>query len=73
MLGKARHSSRAAGLHHSRYGIITTEDRIIDPRLLRFMYERAGATIVELKASHAAYLSQPRAVARVIERAARGK
>lgn len=55
------------------YGIITTEDRTIDPRLLRFMYERAGATIVELKASHAAYLSQPRAVARVIEQAARGK
>ncbi|MGJ9418742.1 alpha/beta fold hydrolase [Massilia sp. CMS3.1] len=55
------------------YGIVTTEDRTIEPRLLRFMYERAGSTIVELKASHAVYLSQPRAVAKVIEQAARGK
>jgi hypothetical protein len=35
------------------------------------MYARAGAKVTEIKASHAVYISQPRAVADVIEAAAR--
>jgi hypothetical protein len=35
------------------------------------MAKRAGATVVEVKASHAVYVSQPSAVAALIEQAAR--
>lgn len=53
------------------YGIVATEDRSINPDLQRFMYKRAGAKITEIRASHAVYISQPHAVANVIETAAR--
>ncbi len=52
------------------YGIVATEDRVVNPELQRFMYQRAGARVTELKASHALYISQPEAVAKVIEAAA---
>lgn len=35
------------------------------------MAKRAGATVVEVKGSHAVYISQPSAVAALIEQAAR--
>jgi hypothetical protein len=35
------------------------------------MSKRAGATVVEVKGSHAIYVSQPGAVAKLIEEAAR--
>jgi hypothetical protein len=36
------------------------------------MSKRAGSTVVEVKGSHAVYVSQPRAVADLIARAATG-
>jgi hypothetical protein len=36
------------------------------------MSKRAGSTVVEVKGSHAVYVSQPQAVADLIERAATG-
>jgi hypothetical protein len=36
------------------------------------MSKRAGATVVEVKSSHAVYVSHPQAVAHIIEEAARG-
>jgi hypothetical protein len=36
------------------------------------MSKRAGSTVVEVKASHSVFLSQPQAVARLIEQAAKG-
>jgi len=36
------------------------------------MYKRSGAKVTEVKASHLVYISQPLAVAKVIEQAARG-
>jgi hypothetical protein len=36
------------------------------------MSKRAGSTVVEVKGSHAIYVSQPGAVAALIEQAARG-
>ena len=36
------------------------------------MAKRAGSTVVEVKGSHAVYVSQPQAVASLIEKAARG-
>jgi len=54
------------------WAIVATEDRMINPDLERMMYKRAKATVTEVRASHAVYVSQPRAVANVIEAAARG-
>jgi pimeloyl-ACP methyl ester carboxylesterase len=53
------------------YGIVASEDRMIAPELERTMYRRAGAKITEVKGSHAVFISQPQAVAKVIEEAAR--
>ncbi len=50
--------------------LLTTEDRMIPPPAQRFMSERAGATTVEVAASHSVYVSQPAAVADLIKRAA---
>src|SRR5712675_1438605 len=52
--------------------LVTTEDRMIPPDAQRAMSKRAGATVVEVKGSHAIYVSQPGAVAKLIEEAARG-
>jgi pimeloyl-ACP methyl ester carboxylesterase len=52
--------------------LVTTEDKMIPPPAQRFMAERAGATVTEVPGSHAVYVSQPAAVAALIERAARG-
>jgi hypothetical protein len=49
---------------------MATDDRMIPPAQ-RAMAERAGSTIVEEKGSHSIYISQPRAVAVLIEQAAR--
>jgi pimeloyl-ACP methyl ester carboxylesterase len=53
------------------YGIVATADRALNPMLARWMYKRSGAKITEIKANHLVYISQPGAVARVIETAAR--
>jgi len=50
--------------------LVATEDRMIPPDAQRAMAKRAGATIAEAKGSHAIYVSQPRAVADLIDRAA---
>ncbi|HTF20715.1 MAG TPA: alpha/beta hydrolase [Chryseolinea sp.] len=52
------------------YGIVPTEDKAINPDILRNMYTRSGTTITELKASHLVYMSRPGAVANVIMAAA---
>jgi pimeloyl-ACP methyl ester carboxylesterase len=46
--------------------LLGTEDRAIPPATQRHMAERAGATIVELPASHASMVSQPEAVTELI-------
>ena len=52
--------------------LLTTEDKMIPPDAQRFMSKRAGANVVETKASHAVYVSQPDAVASIVEAAAVG-
>ena len=52
--------------------LLTTEDKMIPPDAQRFMSKRAGAKVVETKASHAVYMSQPEAVASIVEAAAIG-
>jgi len=51
--------------------LVTTEDRMIPPQAQRSMAKRAGANVQEVKGSHAVYVSQPSAVASLIEKAAK--
>ncbi len=51
--------------------LIATDDKMIPPDAQRFMSKRAGSTVVEVKGSHAIYVSQPEAVAALIEQAAK--
>jgi len=53
--------------------LLTTEDKMIPPDAQRAMSKRAGATVVEIEGSHAIYVSQPQAVAALIEAAAKGE
>jgi pimeloyl-ACP methyl ester carboxylesterase len=50
--------------------LVATDDKMIPPNAQRAMSKRAGSTVVEAKGSHAIYVSQPRAVAALIEQAA---
>ena len=52
--------------------LVATDDRMIPPPAQRFMSKRAGSTVVEVAGSHAIYVSQPNAVATLIEKAAQG-
>jgi pimeloyl-ACP methyl ester carboxylesterase len=52
--------------------LIATEDKMIPPAAQQAMSKRAGSTVVEVKGSHAIYVSKPQAVAALIENAAKG-
>ncbi len=52
--------------------LVSTEDKMIPPNAQRAMSKRAGSKVVEVKGSHAVYVSQPQAVASIIETAAKG-
>lgn len=49
--------------------LVATDDGMIPPPAQRAMYERAGSTATEVSGSHAVYVSQPQAVADLIEQA----
>ena len=51
--------------------MIATDDKMIPPDAQRSMSKRAGSTVVEVKGSHAIYVSQPEAVASLIAQAAK--
>jgi hypothetical protein len=53
------------------WAVIATEDNAFDQRMLQTMARRIGASITEVKASHAVFVTQPKAVADVIDQAAR--
>ena len=62
--------SHAAWKDKPSWALIATEDKAIDPKLLRHTAERIGATVVEVPASHVPFLTQPKAVADAIDQAA---
>ena len=64
--------SEAAWRTKPSWYLVTTEDRMIPPDAQRNMSKRAGATVAEVKGSHAVYVSHPEAVASLIEEAAAG-
>ena len=52
--------------------IVAKKDKMIPPDAERMMAKRAGASVTEIDASHALYISQAAGVAAVIEKAANG-
>jgi pimeloyl-ACP methyl ester carboxylesterase len=64
--------SEAAWRTKPSWYLVATDDRMIPPPAQRAMSSRAGSTVAEVKGSHAVYVSQPRAVAGLIEKAAKG-
>jgi pimeloyl-ACP methyl ester carboxylesterase len=50
--------------------LVATDDHMIPPAAQRAMSKRAGSSVVEVKGSHAVYVSQPQAVAELIRKAA---
>ncbi len=63
--------SEAAWRSKPSWYLVATDDRMIPPPAQKSMSKRAGSTVVESEGSHAVYVSQPEAVAALIERAAR--
>ena len=62
--------SEAAWRSKPSWYLLTTEDRMIPPPAQHMMSSRAGSTVEEVAASHSVYVSQPEAVAAIIEKAA---
>jgi pimeloyl-ACP methyl ester carboxylesterase len=52
--------------------LVAKDDRMIPPDAQRAMAQRAGSTVSEVNGSHAVYVSQPKAVAEIIAKAAEG-
>jgi pimeloyl-ACP methyl ester carboxylesterase len=52
--------------------LVATDDKMIPPAAQRAMSKRAGSTVVEVRGSHAVYVSQPQAVASIIKKAVNG-
>lgn len=55
------------------FACIATEDKSIAPEIQRAMYKRSNTKTEDVKGSHVIYMSQPQAVAKVIEEAAKVK
>ncbi|WP_017241347.1 alpha/beta fold hydrolase [Streptomyces sp. SS] len=53
------------------WGLVASADRTINPEVERYGYERAGMVTVEVDSSHLVMLSQPKAVAELIQDAVR--
>lgn len=64
-------ATKAAWKAIPSWTMVTTQDLAIPAESMRFMAERAGSTTVEIDASHAVTVSQPGAVAELIDAAAR--
>jgi pimeloyl-ACP methyl ester carboxylesterase len=62
--------SEAAWANKPSWYLLTTEDRMIPPPAQQQMSARIGATVEQAAASHSVYVSQPAAVAKIVETAA---
>ena len=62
--------THAAWRDKPAYGLVATEDKSLAPEIERNMYKRSNTKITEIKGSHVIYISQPKAVAKVIIEAA---
>ena len=64
-------ATKAAWKTIPSWTLVTTQDLAIPAESMRFMAARAGSTTVEIDASHGVTVSQPGAVADLIDTAAR--
>lgn len=62
---------QAAWRSKPSWAVIATQDKAFDQRMLQDMAKRIGARVTNVPASHAVYFTQPKAVADVIDNAAR--
>jgi pimeloyl-ACP methyl ester carboxylesterase len=65
--------SNAAWKSKPSWYLVATEDKMIPPDAQRFMAKRAEAEVIEVKGSHAVFVSRPQAVADLIAKAAAGE
>jgi pimeloyl-ACP methyl ester carboxylesterase len=63
-------ATAAAWKQKPSYAVVSTQDRMINPDLERFMAKRAQSQVIELPGSHAIFLSHANEVAALIEKAA---
>jgi pimeloyl-ACP methyl ester carboxylesterase len=64
--------SDPAWKHKPSWYLLVTDDKMIPIAAQRLMAKRAGSTVVEVGGSHAIYVSNPKAVAEIIEQASKG-
>jgi pimeloyl-ACP methyl ester carboxylesterase len=62
--------TEAAWRRKPSWYLVASDDKMIPPPAQRAMSKRAESTVVEVKGSHAVYVSRPEAVAALIEKAA---
>jgi len=63
--------TEAAWRNKPSWYMVANGDRMIPPPAQRLMSKRAGATVVEVDASHSVFISKPEAVASLIDQAAK--
>lgn len=63
--------TQAAWRTKPSWSVIASQDKAFDVAMLRHMAKRIGAKVTEVPASHAIFMTQPKAVADVIDGAAR--
>ncbi|MFN4278201.1 MAG: alpha/beta fold hydrolase [Ferrovibrio sp.] len=63
--------SNAAWRSKPSWAVIATDDKAFDQKMLRHMARRINATVTEVPASHAVFMTQPKVVADVIDQAAK--
>jgi pimeloyl-ACP methyl ester carboxylesterase len=64
-------TSVAAWSQKPSYAVVSRGDHMINPELERFMAGRAKSQTIELRGSHAIFLSHPKEIAALIEKAAK--
>ncbi|NTA19092.1 alpha/beta hydrolase [Agrobacterium tumefaciens] len=62
--------TQPAWRHKPSFAMVATNDRILHPKLARFMYERSNSKVIEVEASHVPHLSRSKVVADVVLAAA---
>ena len=64
--------TQAAWKTKPAWAVLARDDKSITPDIQRKMYQRSGTAVTEIRGSHVVFIAQPKAVADVIEAAARG-
>jgi len=63
--------TEAAWKNKPSFAVVPTDDKSINPDILRNMYKRSGSIVTELKSSHVSYISHPDIISEVIIKASK--